>query len=281
MAKLVPATCPNCGAGVDIERDAASVKCAFCGTSSFIQWAGKSKPPPPSPNEPAMPVIDMPSQSAGAGAAALVLGAALAVIVAIGYGIHWLTRPADTELEQAVEAPDLGAVDAAMLIQQAVQLAKKKNPRAKLVAAQFVSVKGGTLDLAGGATGSVRFEFHYSDPSEPPGNDIVNGSFFVMIKGDALRTRRTTSGASTLSNERLADAYPIAVPDCKSKRAFAVAVESGTPKNAVTTLHLMKTSAAVPDADFQWSFRVAGHQEHMRDIHTETCEMVRDWSEER
>jgi hypothetical protein len=45
VAKLVGAKCPNCGAGIRIDRDQEWVTCSFCNTSSFIETPARRNAP--------------------------------------------------------------------------------------------------------------------------------------------------------------------------------------------------------------------------------------------
>jgi hypothetical protein len=89
VAKLVPATCPKCGANVKLDPDREFVTCQFCGASSFIQT--QKRPVTQYVHQHAMPVIHLPHvaqvQKGCAGAVAIVagllgVGGAIAGIVA-------------------------------------------------------------------------------------------------------------------------------------------------------------------------------------------------------
>lgn len=89
MAKLVPATCPKCGANVKLDPEREFVTCQFCGASSFIQT--QKRPVTQYVHQHAMPVIHLPHaaqvQKGCAGAVAIVagllgVGGAIAGIVA-------------------------------------------------------------------------------------------------------------------------------------------------------------------------------------------------------
>jgi hypothetical protein len=58
VAKLVPATCPKCGANVKLDPDREFVTCQFCGASSFIQT--QKRPVTQHVHAAAMPVIHVP-----------------------------------------------------------------------------------------------------------------------------------------------------------------------------------------------------------------------------
>jgi hypothetical protein len=58
VAKLVPATCPKCGANVKLDPDREFVTCQFCGASSFVQT--QKRPVTQYVHAQAMPVIHVP-----------------------------------------------------------------------------------------------------------------------------------------------------------------------------------------------------------------------------
>lgn len=76
MAKLVPATCPKCGANVKLDPEREFVTCQFCGASSFIQT--QKRPVTQYVHQNALPVIHVPHaaqvQRGCAGAIAIVAG---------------------------------------------------------------------------------------------------------------------------------------------------------------------------------------------------------------
>jgi len=89
VAKLVPATCPKCGANVKLDPDREFVTCQFCGASSFVQT--QKRPVTQYVHAQAMPVIHVPHpaqvQRGCAGAIAVVggllgVGGALAGVLA-------------------------------------------------------------------------------------------------------------------------------------------------------------------------------------------------------
>lgn len=81
MAKLVPATCPKCGANVQIDPDREVVTCQFCGASSFIQT--QKRPVTQQVHAQHMPVIHVTHPQKGCAPAAVVI----AVLATVGLGI--------------------------------------------------------------------------------------------------------------------------------------------------------------------------------------------------
>ncbi len=81
MAKLVPATCPKCGANVQLDPDREFVTCQFCGASSFVQT--QKRPVTQQVHAQHIPVIHVPHAQKGC-AGALVL---LATLGSVGAGV--------------------------------------------------------------------------------------------------------------------------------------------------------------------------------------------------
>lgn len=88
VAKLVPATCPKCGANVQLDPDREFVTCQYCGASSFVQT--QKRPVTAYVHQHALPVIHVPRAASVlrgcSGAVALVgalvgVGAAVAAVV--------------------------------------------------------------------------------------------------------------------------------------------------------------------------------------------------------
>lgn len=81
MAKLVAATCPKCGAHVQLDPDREFVTCQFCGASSFVQT--QRRPVTQQIVAQRMPVIHVPHAQKGCAGALLatsILGVAGAVL---------------------------------------------------------------------------------------------------------------------------------------------------------------------------------------------------------
>ena len=82
MAKLVPATCPKCGANVKLDPDREFVTCQFCGASSFVQT--QKRPVTQYVHAQAMPVIHVPHAAQVQRGCA---GAVVVVAVLVGVGV--------------------------------------------------------------------------------------------------------------------------------------------------------------------------------------------------
>jgi len=82
VAKLVPATCPKCGANVKLDPDREFVTCQFCGASSFVQT--EKRPVTQYVHAQAMPVIHVPHAAQVQRGCA---GAIVVVAVLVGVGV--------------------------------------------------------------------------------------------------------------------------------------------------------------------------------------------------
>ena len=63
MARLVAATCPHCGAGIQLDPDVETVTCTFCGVSSFVQTPQRRAPEAAHPTEAPRTVIVVGAQA--------------------------------------------------------------------------------------------------------------------------------------------------------------------------------------------------------------------------
>lgn len=80
MARLIPAKCPQCAAGVNVDPDHDVVRCEYCGTTSFIDRPKRQAAPPPN-----MPVVHLPQQpSAGSSVGAILIVVSIVTMVAVG-----------------------------------------------------------------------------------------------------------------------------------------------------------------------------------------------------
>lgn len=77
MAKLVPATCPKCGANVKLDPDREFVTCQFCGASSFVQT--QKRPVTQYVHQHHMPVIHVPHVQRGCASAIAVVAGLIGV----------------------------------------------------------------------------------------------------------------------------------------------------------------------------------------------------------
>ncbi|MBW2458786.1 MAG: hypothetical protein JRI68_30080 [Deltaproteobacteria bacterium] len=317
MAKLVPIKCPTCGAAINVGPQPGLVTCEYCRNSFQVQRPGAPPPRPPPPpmmGQPMpaqpMPVVQLPKTGNPAAilvVASLVLsiGVAGAVMAGVsssasmgsssdrdssdgktrsGKSRKGSKRGKAKKAANPVKAGDLSKVEPADVIRQSVALAKKIEPRSKVTGGHFDELKGGVMDLKGVSKGFVTFEYRWSDPSKPAGKDVVEGSFYVNSAKGAFSEwahHKNRGTASNLRDEKRAKAYPIPLPKCTVAQAWAVAVKSGVPADAISTVHWGKVRAFSADQRTQWSFRVEGHDEYRREIDAQTCKLLRNWGKKR
>jgi hypothetical protein len=104
VAKLVPATCPKCGANVKLDPDREFVTCQFCGASSFIQT--QKRPVTQYVHQQHMPVIHVPHAQRGCVSAIAVVGALLGVGGAIaGALVAYFSASTAADVSQLVTTP--------------------------------------------------------------------------------------------------------------------------------------------------------------------------------
>jgi hypothetical protein len=104
VAKLVPATCPKCGANVKLDPDREFVTCQFCGASSFVQT--QKRPVTQYVHQHHMPVIHVPHVQRGCVSAIAVVGALLGVGGAIaGALVAYFSASTAAEVSQLVTTP--------------------------------------------------------------------------------------------------------------------------------------------------------------------------------
>ena len=307
VPKLVPIKCPSCGADMRVNPNDEVVTCSYCRTSCFVRRPGKAAPPP----TPTMPVgqsyayVDLPRQ-AGRGVAfallmsgVIVLGVVGAIVASVASSTTTTVRGDDngSDLPDGLEVPgmkgkagkasansvkaaDMSQVDPADLIVQAIAVAKKIEPQSKLISAHFTELKRGLLDLTGASKGHVAFQYRWQDKSKPAGKDTVEGRFYVIAEKGHFNTFahiKTAGIANDLARE-WKGAFPLPAPRCTSAQAWAVAVKSGVPNDAITTVHWGKVNPFKSDQLVQWSYRVEGHDEHRREIDAASCRLLRNWN---
>jgi hypothetical protein len=93
VAKLVPATCPKCGASVRLDPDREFVTCQFCGASSFVQTQKRQVTQYVQAH--AMPVIQVPhavGALSGCSGAIVIAVVSFGVVTAIAVGAFVYVR---------------------------------------------------------------------------------------------------------------------------------------------------------------------------------------------
>ena len=133
------------------------------------------------------------------------------------------------------------------------------------------------LNLTGESKAFVIFQYRWHDTSKPAGKDLVGGSFYINAQKGALYTWARSSNATDLADERRAHAFPLPLPGCTAKNAWATATATGVPSNAISTVFWGKVNPFGGDQKVEWSFRVEGHEEYRREIDASNCRLLRRW----
>ncbi len=181
---------------------------------------------------------------------------------------------------EPIALPDLEHVDPQQLFAPAKKLAQQLQAQVELSFGFPVGTHGdlvgGTIDLTG--HNRVHFDYQYrtTRPGQPPGKDVDEGSIVVIA----------TQGHLTASREDHGVHFPqghesIPAPACTVVRAWQVAVGSGVPANAVARVMYYDQNPFDAGGPYVWSFRLAGHDEHRREIDGMTCRLVKSWAKGR
>jgi hypothetical protein len=294
MPRLVTATCPRCGAALELRPGVDVVTCHFCGYRSVIEWEGarhRAAPtPPPIDPELGRIVAQVPRAAANALLTFVIVGAVVPAVAgaAIFLALNRAQPPAVPEVPPiptipsipgappvvptVTPAPPLGArmVDASELVAKARTMALAQTRDPVLSSAVFFDVVGGLVDTSLDNAGSISFDFASTNANAPPGKDVSYAKLSVHVARGNMSGTTMPWGAP--DRDRKLD-----VPACSSLAAWNVAVQSGVPQNAVATLHLYFNGAFSPKSPTVWSVRVEGHDEHRREIDARTCQMVKNW----
>lgn len=265
MPKLVVRTCLRCGADLPVEPHATRVQCRYCGAVAEV-------------TRPA--VISTQSQGSPARVAVgwnstvvvwIVMG--LGVMIVSGF-ITWqhfgALSPATTAGARSVTggagipiaAGDLRAVDPADLIHQAAAEVRKRDQNCELIYAYIGEVANGVLD-ATGYTSLLQWGCRSVDPAKPPGQDVQDHQWDVRVSSGQL--------VLSQSNHAMRNTPPWVEPGCRFADAWAAALASGLPANAVTSVYYRGVGDAMA-----WFISVDGHPELDRRIDGKTCTLVRE-----
>lgn len=283
MAEVVGVRCPRCGAGLQVASGAETATCAYCGMSSLL---GQKPPPPPQVQADAARIqVTAPETRSGrsiggaVAAAGMALGIASAVVVQLrSAGVIGSQVAPDRERINAdgisrtsLAAADLHHMDITDVVAQARPVALAIDRHAKLTGVVVRDAVGGLVDATGDNTADVTYEYRYTDPSKPPGQDVVAGQVILAVYAGEFRTLSSTSSGAF-------EPTYVDEPKCKSAQAWQTAVKSGVVANARATLHLYDNRAFSPQPPTVWSVRVDGHDEYRREIDAMTCALVKSWA---
>jgi DNA-directed RNA polymerase subunit RPC12/RpoP len=290
VARPVGSNCPQCGAALDVDPQSEVATCRYCGHRSLIESEGRERAialqvqqgdPGPSVRQIA---VRSPPSSGVLVAVVIIMALISLAIGAVVIGATKTTgrtpiRPttaslaiANTTVANTIKVADARQVDIAEVVRQARTVAIAQEPHVdRLSSVVAFNVTNGVLDTTQQNAASIDFSFRYKDPTKPPGQkDVVEGSVSVHATGGGLQPRTMNA---FYRDKALND------PKCSSRDAWAAAVKSGVPANAVATFHLYDNAAFSPASPTVWSIRVEGHDEYRREIDAMTCSMVKNWSD--
>ncbi|HTQ05231.1 MAG TPA: hypothetical protein VMI54_15310 [Polyangiaceae bacterium] len=272
MPDAVVVTCPRCGAGVERGWNALQAQCRYCGTLVELPQV-----PPPPPQIPYQPIAYPPVKPNYVGLFVSLGVTALVVLISVGatFWQAWSTSgktitpgaavavatagihvPEGTELV-AINAPNMKALDPTSLVQQAAAAVRQRDSQCELTYAYIGEFSGPGLDATGSAS-LLNFTCHSVDKTKPPGQDVSDNQWDVRVLQGHLTLEKSAFGTHKTP--------PWREPACPFSQAWAAAVASGLPGNALATVYYEKDA---------WSLRVNGHTELDRLVNGATCKVVR------
>jgi hypothetical protein len=290
MARVVNEACPRCGAALTLAPNVESVKCHYCGHVSVIEWPSARKAPnarPPIADVPLPPDVGRIQVRSSNPGVAFALAAVFVIVPVIGALTMLVTRSASRQRPTVVDVPAIpmpgpmptatkasGSVeDIADVVARARTVALAAEPHAtKLGMVVAFEVKHGALDTGQSNAASVQFPFRFQDPSMPPGKDMNEGSINVHVANGAFTPMKINAAFQDRD---------LGTPTCSSRAAWATAVKTGVPEDAIATFHLYDNTPFSPKSPTVWSIRVEGHDEYRREIDAMNCKLVKSWDEKK
>lgn len=172
-----------------------------------------------------------------------------------------------------IRADDPERVDLVDLFWQARAAAEKLQPSPGLVEISALRVVRGTVDTTGTSAAEYRFRYEGRNPSRPACEDEVIVGITVLVGAGTLKAREsdgTTRRKDYRERQPRGDGELI-VP-CSSTKAWAAAVRSGVPENAMATFAYGQPHLEGPGR--AWEVYVKGPPAFEREIDPGTCEVV-------
>jgi hypothetical protein len=165
---------------------------------------------------------------------------------------------------------DLRHVDLAELIDEAYREARTIDEHVALVEIAAHDVSGGTVDgrRTDRDAALYWFEVLLVDKAKPAGSDRVSFTVWVHLRGSRLTALRSGAPAGRLAMAARPRALP--TPTCTSRQAWAAAVASGVPSDAIARIHYRAEGSRGAPA---WSIDVAGHPELRRLVDSRSCKV--------
>ncbi len=280
MARIVLAKCPQCGAGLPVAAHDDLVTCRFCNHVSVIEREPRRMATAlqQHPEWAQFQRIKVSARPPGWVIAALVLSVVVLPLVAvIAVAVHGATNPVKIDgfnaaagvvpgastmdlRGEALVGDHLDRVELGDLLKQTQAIALARQPNAKLTSLVGTETRAGLVDATRANAATVMFEYKFADASKPAGKDVVQGRLLLVVGSGRVLTIEQPSYSAT--------SEVLEAPKCASTSAWASAVQSGVPSDAVAKFLLY---------DQAWSIRVEGHDEYRREIDAQTCKVVKSW----
>jgi hypothetical protein len=151
--------------------------------------------------------------------------------------------------------------------------AAEKRAGAKLVGINAFGLHHGTADLdhrVDTAYFIYEFEFIGFDKSKPPGQDKIEETISVDVRGHDA----TVSVSPMAMHLKTPDVFggELPPPGCPSKKAFEAAVASGVPDNAIARISYESEHGTKRTT---WTIWVDGHDDYRRVVDATTCTIAK------
>jgi hypothetical protein len=193
--------------------------------------------------------------------------AAIAAFAAVGAGMYLIfTRGGKPfGLSSAViVAADLRHVDVTELLDQSRALAQARHPRARLASVVARGVSGGKVDATAVGSAGINYDYRFTDPARPPGQQVVAGSVTFAVAAGQFRIVETLSPP---------DFEPTVLeePKCTSEAAWKSALRSGFAPEAKATFTLTARRAGEMRGAPVWVIDQEGGEQLRREVDARTC----------
>ena len=181
MARLIPAKCPQCAASVNVDPNQDVVRCAYCGTTSFIDRPKRQAPPN-------VPVVHLPPQpQSGRTAAAVLIVGTIVAVVAVG-GVFAMSTGRSRTVSAQDDRKAASPVDAP----------KEKAPKEKAPKITLDDAVPLVADANGDGVGDLILRIRHDRQSAHAAYDPKAGKLLWWTPADYGRSTQTVVGAGRL-----------------------------------------------------------------------------------
>jgi hypothetical protein len=276
-------TCARCGAAVERAWTATQAHCSYCGSLLELPHAPAADGLPP-----ARLASRTPRSPGGELAAlrvwALGLGAIAVLVAGVAVNTYLRARAPRATVEPTASVPlvestphgdvtklvaaDLHTLDPASVIQQAAAAVKQRGSACELTYASFGVLRGGVIDAS--ANNSVLLRWTCRRAGQTPAvaeADVVDDQWNTRLDRGYLTFEREDHG--------LRNSSPWREPSCPFSRAWAAAVASGVPADALANVFYEEWAfASGKTRPTVWRITVEAHDTYSRDIDCASCEVL-------